>query len=542
MRKSTRIVKKSLALFLVVLMGINTFAAVVGDNDGAAFITKAEFDSLKNSFQSQIDTYNSSIDNKINGAIAAYLAGIVIAKTKNIDLDSTNSWSFPVWINDGSNKWNDYTSTFYECSNPEIHTYQTKLWYDGTQGDNTGWKKTDAQWDKTYEVTKSTNTVSREGWSWMTNNIPGEAGLLSEVVKTSDRRVLGSENLTVFELKAIGHGYKLIYWIADTPITESYNGGSYADKGNFEYGSILGQGEKVAHKYITTPEEIKPNQIRAVMVAGFGRNGTNNTLPTGNNRTTKYLTDNNVRSWANTGGGTRTYLNISQMCVSANDVWTDYKRNWCYINNANMAAETANEFCYTPYLPTTTTIYRYLSIQNTGWNYSHSHTTTGNYTAGAFASYAPTVVPYFNANRNTDWLTNNYFSYLPAKQVRYETKDGDVHFMDEGFYMLKVDEAGDLKFDILFKASDSSSTTTDVSLAKAPFNNQFSNTNLLNAKVGSGTEKTVNQVATNTKVTIEIKDLEKNTPIYMKWTNASTTDTKQIGLYSLDNIKLTTGG
>ena len=79
MKKSTRIVKRLLALFLVVLMSINTFAAVVGDNDGAAFITKAEFDSLKNDFQSQLDTYNSSIDNKIDGAIANYLASLKIA-------------------------------------------------------------------------------------------------------------------------------------------------------------------------------------------------------------------------------------------------------------------------------------------------------------------------------------------------------------------------------------------------------------------------------------------------------------------------------
>ena len=86
MKKGTRIVKKLLALFLVVLMSINTFAAVVGDNDGAAFITKAEFDSLKNDFQSQLDTYNSSIDNKIDGAIASYLSGINIAKKKDIKL------------------------------------------------------------------------------------------------------------------------------------------------------------------------------------------------------------------------------------------------------------------------------------------------------------------------------------------------------------------------------------------------------------------------------------------------------------------------
>ena len=84
MRKSTRIVKRLLALFLVVFMSIESFAAVVSDNDGSAFITKAEFDSLKNNFQAQIDQYNTSIDSKIDGAIAAYLAGITVAKKQTI--------------------------------------------------------------------------------------------------------------------------------------------------------------------------------------------------------------------------------------------------------------------------------------------------------------------------------------------------------------------------------------------------------------------------------------------------------------------------
>ena len=80
MRKSTRIVKSFFALLLVVLMSIESFGAVVSDNDGSAFITKAEFDSLKNNFQSQIDQYNTSIDSKIDGAIASYLAGINVDK------------------------------------------------------------------------------------------------------------------------------------------------------------------------------------------------------------------------------------------------------------------------------------------------------------------------------------------------------------------------------------------------------------------------------------------------------------------------------
>ena len=76
MKKSTKLFKRFFALLLVVLMSIESIGAVVSDNDGSAFITKAEFDSLKNNFQSQIDQYNTSIDSKIDGAIASYLAGI----------------------------------------------------------------------------------------------------------------------------------------------------------------------------------------------------------------------------------------------------------------------------------------------------------------------------------------------------------------------------------------------------------------------------------------------------------------------------------
>ncbi len=76
----TRLIKKRVALILVLFLSIENFAAVVGDNDGAAFITKAEFDSLKNNFQSQIDQYNTSIDSKIDGAIASYLAGVKVEK------------------------------------------------------------------------------------------------------------------------------------------------------------------------------------------------------------------------------------------------------------------------------------------------------------------------------------------------------------------------------------------------------------------------------------------------------------------------------
>ena len=75
-----------MCLIFAFLLSINSFAAVMSDNDGSAFITKAEFDSLKNDFQSKIDAYNLNIDNKIDAAIAGYLAGIKTTKTETLNI------------------------------------------------------------------------------------------------------------------------------------------------------------------------------------------------------------------------------------------------------------------------------------------------------------------------------------------------------------------------------------------------------------------------------------------------------------------------
>ena len=72
--------KRAACLFLAVLMSIDSIAATVSDNDGAAFITKAEFDSLRNTFQRQINDYNENLNNKIDNAINGYLLGINVKK------------------------------------------------------------------------------------------------------------------------------------------------------------------------------------------------------------------------------------------------------------------------------------------------------------------------------------------------------------------------------------------------------------------------------------------------------------------------------
>ena len=75
-KNKRKMFNKALCLSFALLICINTFAAVVSDNDGSAFITKAEFEALKQNFADQVNNYNYSIDNKIDGAIASYLAGL----------------------------------------------------------------------------------------------------------------------------------------------------------------------------------------------------------------------------------------------------------------------------------------------------------------------------------------------------------------------------------------------------------------------------------------------------------------------------------
>ena len=111
-------IKRAVATFLVVLMSIESIAAVVGDNDGAAFITKAEFESLKNNFQTQINRYNTSLDNKIDGAIASYIAGITVGKTDSLKHLVPN-YADMMWVNNFQlfGRWRKWTSNTAKTEN-----------------------------------------------------------------------------------------------------------------------------------------------------------------------------------------------------------------------------------------------------------------------------------------------------------------------------------------------------------------------------------------------------------------------------------------
>ena len=93
-----------IAAILIVAICFNSMSAIVSDNDGSAFVTKAEFEAMKDNFADQVENYENSIDGKIDGAIAAYLAGIKTTRKtvitnmfRNAKINDKNNLVFALW-------------------------------------------------------------------------------------------------------------------------------------------------------------------------------------------------------------------------------------------------------------------------------------------------------------------------------------------------------------------------------------------------------------------------------------------------------------
>ena len=65
---SVFIKKIFICILSILLLCCSVFASVVSDNDGSAFITKAEFDNMLETYNKNIDAYNSGLNAKIDSA------------------------------------------------------------------------------------------------------------------------------------------------------------------------------------------------------------------------------------------------------------------------------------------------------------------------------------------------------------------------------------------------------------------------------------------------------------------------------------------
>ena len=213
--------KKALCLIFAFLLSINSFAAIVSDNDGAAFVTKAEFEAMKKDFDAQITNYNNSIDNKIDGAIASYLAGTLLEKKENVaTFLSGNVYAFeaantasgrmryvynpPAFIGDARTaEWSDragygnaamYEIRFASTNHNRKQWWQTKLVIDHIDTTNrlAAWK---GRYTKAYDeidVTYTSLSFTETNW--------GIPQAVTQVIKTDQEcnyntRVLTNQDL-----------------------------------------------------------------------------------------------------------------------------------------------------------------------------------------------------------------------------------------------------------------------------------------------------------------------------------------------------------
>lgn len=127
-----RVKKIFKSLFIIIICySLVPFAAVVSDNDGSAFVTKAEFDALKENFKEQIENYNDSIDEKIDGAIAAYLAGIRLSNVDNLThvyYDYKVNGENILWYGHTENANQHMNTAFYLPNNIRLNVKVWRYW------------------------------------------------------------------------------------------------------------------------------------------------------------------------------------------------------------------------------------------------------------------------------------------------------------------------------------------------------------------------------------------------------------------------------
>ena len=118
--------KKILVFVLIITISMSSFAAIVSDNDGGAFVTKSEFESLKSNFNMQVQQYETSIDEKIDGAIAAYLSGTKLEmEPTNILKKINNAVGGTLWFkNKFSNIGSNTNTTDLSINMTRHYTYK----------------------------------------------------------------------------------------------------------------------------------------------------------------------------------------------------------------------------------------------------------------------------------------------------------------------------------------------------------------------------------------------------------------------------------
>ncbi|MBO6134470.1 MAG: hypothetical protein J6O09_01665 [Lachnospiraceae bacterium] len=561
MNKASRLIKRYIALLLVLLFSIESFAAVVGDNDGAAFITKAEFDSMKNDFQDQLDRYNSSLDNKINGAIAAYLSGIAVRRRQPVSLDRGLNYSFPL-VMCGDNQWNSVELDYYNVSIPKMEqfSYQWYHWYiHGARvqlSDNSMYVEGDHDLDISSVPQKDSTQEGQQVFaSGLIDNgyeYPGQYGSLNIVSDQGERRVYKSASHTVFSLTDEGWGK--FHLLAKKNVALSgknggFNGDEDDSRGGYPTFRFIGlattnfnwnAGADITMKASAT-RPIWSSELLPAAMRGYNANETPDIRPNQSGAIDDILADFHQKyvdggntgrtSWVEEVWPDRPAFfdrSKAESCVITTEWDKTSSRKYLYYGDAYMPANKDSKWGLIANPTDQPNKYKivYFSEHSSypkKW-FIHKSIALDMIRMPTYTAFE--LWPEWQAKLYTsyDWETSDNFSALPAALVMFYDSTGEKHYFDEGLYLGKFDADGSATFRIKFNGT--AGTQVHFAISKKPFGwdanvsdrekflyyDLATPTNKID--VGAGGDATV---TVDTTYQIEINDINAKDKLYMIW-------------------------
>ena len=573
MIKSTKMLKRLGATFLVVLMSIESFAAVVGDNDGAAFITKAEFDSMKNDFQSQLDRYNSSLDNKIDGAISAYLSGINISKKKLYSLDAACGYTFPLTAYYGMNKelWNDVTSDYYRLSVPKMIERDVKTmvsrWTSNTMIDN----------DADYFIVATTSMAFavppnhrgtgdgymaiRAGWHDKTRQYDGNMGYLYRIDKSTKTRNINGAQHTVWRLRDRLYGQDNLYYVKASygaPWDGTMNGTMlWLDYVFLGYTRHPWSGYPYNGRWVSSqPREFDTWTEAAMKAATYHQYCSGVKQDTGSWKRSQWS------SLSDAEAPLGTILNdVTVTPTMGSSNWNDQpwtrvvnirlagENTMIFAGDANLPAYNDDGFSFAPVDRTTPENTKVAYSENyfnfkdkeAFWNFNAVTHRMGNYNNFVFFS-----MPFWRATEKDSFQqdSSNSFSMIRASLVSYMDSNKKEHFMDEGMFLGTFEEDCDVEFKLKFESSETNQINLGVSKRPWDINHQAANIPAWSFKIGSSETNVAAGsgmaiVPTNTVVSVKVPSLYKGEELYMIWNPPGT---EYVELTQFSDYYITTSG
>lgn len=532
-----RIIKinKIVALLFVFILSLNSFGAVVSDNDGAAFITKAEFDSLKNNFQAQIDAFNTSIDSKIDNAISAYLAGVSLGATTIKKRDASFDWTFPIICMNNS-EWNDVTSKYYDYELPNIKDVVLTFRGSGNNPKTVTWN-TSAQMSAGNSYMSVGNSAVTTCKTWYV--IPEKYNELIRISDTYQNRKIGGVTFKAYEITNVGKGR---HETEDVTVNSMHHDGHihttiryWGYPGIVGIGTLNSSGAKINGGWAT----VNPSTFANWQVGTWTRKGGDSisssigwgaqtlramVLPSDG------LTLEGARTWATTYCGSQDGYNNSAI-TRCGDTATRVNsfswdggsniRQWVYTGNSDAPATSVYGWYFDMVKPQTVTE----KFEGYFMGYMNDIAMTVIGTSQTWYGFNPWIPHWYwrykaGGSIGTSPSTSE-FSKLPAKQVFYYDEDGKVHYLDEGLFLFNLkDHASEVEFSAKWEVIDTSLPSGQkikLKISSTPFDSTHDNNRNLKYKVNNSTATADQEVNVGDALKISVECDDSVEQLYMMW-------------------------